>query len=107
MGQDLLVAALEPALAQPASRWLRLRVEEVGGPNRDRLLLAQHEPADLGVGRPRRRAVQALQIILQLLRDGRVALVAEGVVDGLGGDDLPDGRHQWRVAELAPDTGYL
>ena len=59
------------------------------------------------VGRHGRPAVQALEVVLELLRDGRVALAPGHVVDRLCGDHLPDRRHQRRIAQVLPDAVRL
>src|SRR5215472_5844815 len=59
--QDALVVGLDAPLAELGARRLDLGVEEVGRADRDRLLLAQHLPAHLYVGRAGRGAVEALE----------------------------------------------
>jgi len=99
-----LVAELPDLLPRESDLWL----EQVRGPDRDRLLAAKDQPSKLGVGRHRRPAVEALKVVLQLLRHGRVAVAADHVVHGLRRDHLPDRRHQRRIAEVAPHAvGFL
>src|SRR5260370_351147 len=57
--------------------------------------------------RPRGRAVEPLQVALQLLGDGRIAVAPEDVVDRLHGDQPADRADEGREAELAPDAGHL
>ena len=86
---------------------LHLRLEQVSGADGDGILAAQDLAPDPGVGGLRRPAVQSLQVVLQLLGDRRVAVAADHVVDRLGADQLADGGHQRRVAQLAPYPLHL
>src|SRR3989441_13128520 len=85
------------------TRRLDLRLEQVSRPDGNRLLAAEDQAAKLGVGGDRRPSVKTLQVVLELLRHGRVALSADDVVDRLRSDHLPDGGNQGRVAELEAD----
>src|SRR5437899_1094659 len=87
-----------PLLARPAA---------AGAADRDRFLVSQDQAAQLGIGRHRGASVETLQIVLELLRHGRVPRTADDVVDGLRRDHLPDRRHQRRVTQLEPDAADL
>src|ERR1019366_4030203 len=63
--------------------------------------------ADIGVDRLRRGSEEAEAVVLDLLADGGVAVALKDVVDGLGGDDLREGGHERRVAELPAHPGDL
>src|SRR5438034_1614388 len=103
-----VVGGLETELAHLLPRGLDLGLEKVGGADRDRLLAAEHQPAKLVVRRHRRPAVETLEVVLQLLRDRRIALAADDVVDGLDRDELADRRHQRRITEvLADPVGFI
>ena len=104
LDQDRVVGDLDAHLPELQAGALDLRLEQVGGPDRDRLLAAEDQAAQLRIGGHRGPAIQALEVVLQLLGDGRVALAADHVVDRLCSDHLADRRHQRRIAELEADT---
>ena len=69
--------------------------------------MAKHQSPDCRVGIDRRPAVQALEVILQLLSDRRVALRADHVIDRLVGDEAADGSDQGWVPELLANLANL
>ncbi len=89
-----------PRLLHQLARLLHLRVEEVGRPDGDRLVAPDYLPPQLGIDRAGRTAVQPVQVILQLLRDGGEPFAAQHVVHGLGRDHLAERRDERRIADV-------
>src|SRR5438105_9225716 len=108
MDQDRVIAGIETELFDLLPCNLDLRLEQVGRTDGDRLFTPEHQSPQLVVRGDRRPAVQALQVVLQLLRHRSVALAPDHVVDSLGGDQLADRGYQRRIAEvLANVIGLL
>ena len=79
------------------------RLEQVGRAARDRLLVAEDLLADGRLDRGGGAAVEALDVVLHLLRDQLVALAGDHVEHRLHADDLAGRRDQRRVAEVGAD----
>ena len=98
VGQHVFLAVRQ--FADLAPQAIHLVVEQVGGADVDHVLVADGQLPDHGVDRPRRAAVTALQVQLDLIADGLVTLAGEHVEHRLGSDDLRGGCDQRRVAKV-------
>src|SRR5690606_4431260 len=103
VGQHVLFAFRQAA--DFAAQAIHFRLQQIRRADIDDVLVADRLDLYLGVDGAGGLTVTALQVQLDLVGDGLVALAGQHVEYRLGADNLRSGGDQRRIAEVGPDPG--